>query len=72
MGAVTLASIGTGVHSNFETANTALAKYSAPYHPDPKYVDAYSQIFEIYKDSINKNADLGKRLTNISDRLEPS
>ena len=67
LGAVTLAAIGTGIYSSFETASAALAQYSAPYNPDPKEADTYSSVFEIYKDAINTNADLGKRLTQLSE-----
>jgi xylulokinase len=66
-GAVTLAAIGTGIYSSFETASAALAQYSAPYNPDAKEADTYSSVFEIYKDAIKTNANLGKRLTQLSE-----
>ena len=67
LGAVILAAIGTGIHSDFETAHTALAKYSDDYYPDAKEADVYSSIFEIYKDAINVNADLSKRLIELNE-----
>ena len=67
MGAITLAAIGTGIYSNFNTASTALAQYSTTYHPDAKQAEAYLSLFEIYKDAIDTNANLGKRLTQLGD-----
>ena len=66
-GAVTLAAIGTGIYSNFEEASTALSQYSAPNIPDPKQVEIYASVFEIYKDAIKANANIGKRLTHLGE-----
>jgi xylulokinase len=66
-GAVTLAAIGTGLYSNFEEASTALSQYSAPNIPDPKQVEIYASVFEIYKDAIKANANIGKRLTHLGE-----
>jgi xylulokinase len=66
-GAVTLAAIGTGIYSSFEVASSALTKYGSPYNPDPKQVDTYASAFEIYKDAIKENANIGKRLTHLGE-----
>ena len=66
-GAVTLAAIGTGIYSNFEEASTALSQYRAPNIPDPEQVKIYASIFEIYKDAIKANANIGKRLTHLGE-----
>ncbi|MEE2774770.1 MAG: FGGY family carbohydrate kinase [Pseudomonadota bacterium] len=66
LGAITLAAIGIGLYSDFEEANIALAKYSNPYFPDSKEADTYSVLFEMYKDAIDLNAELGMRLTKMS------
>ena len=66
-GAVTLAAIGTGIYSNFEEASTALSQYSAPNIPDPKQVEIYASVFEIYNDAIKANANIGKRLTHLGE-----
>ena len=66
-GAVTLAAIGTGMYSNFEEASTALSQYRAPNIPDPEQVKIYASVFEIYKDAIKANANIGKRLTHLGE-----
>ena len=65
LGAVTLAALGTGLYSNFETATSALVRHNVPCHPDPKETDVYFHLFEIYKDAICKNAEIGAQLTKL-------
>ena len=69
-GAVTLAAIGTGIYSSFEAASSALTQYSAPHTPDPEKADFYASAFEIYKEAITENANIGKRLTQLSEGLQ--
>ncbi|MDG1934955.1 MAG: FGGY family carbohydrate kinase [Paracoccaceae bacterium] len=69
-GAVTLAAIGTGIYSSFEAASSDLTQYSAPHTPDPEKADFYASAFEIYKEAITENANIGKRLTQLSEGLQ--
>lgn len=67
LGAVTLAAIGSGMYSSFEQASNALTQYRAPLTPDPRQADLYGYAFDIYKDAVQANALIGRRLTKIND-----
>lgn len=62
LGAATLAAIGTGVHSGFEDAWQALARYEEVHTPVDSRVAAYDAIYSIYRDAVSANAETGKRL----------
>ena len=64
-GAVTLAAIGSGVYSDFSEASHAIAKFNSPLQPNPKQAELYSCAFDVYKDAIQANSLIGKRLTNL-------
>lgn len=64
-GAVTLAAIGSGVYADFSEASHAIAKFSSPLKPTPKQAELYNCAFDIYRDAIQANSLIGKRLTNL-------
>ena len=64
-GAVTLAAIGSGVYSDFSEASHAIAKFSSPLQPTPKQAELYNCAFDVYRDAIQANSLIGKRLTNL-------
>ncbi|MFK7857800.1 MAG: FGGY-family carbohydrate kinase [Granulosicoccus sp.] len=65
LGAATLAGIGIGLYAGFEDAWKQLSRYDAQYIPDDVRVAAYDVVFDIYKDAIDANDALGRRLSAV-------
>lgn len=66
LGAASLAAIGVGHYSDIEQAWQALAGYDALYTPVQKQRATYDTVFDLYKDAITANAELGKRYTEAA------
>lgn len=66
LGAATMAAIGAGHYKNFEEAYDALAVYDRSFAPDPIMHNQYNALYDLYREAISTNADLGKRLTQAN------
>lgn len=66
LGASTMAAIGVGTFAGFAEAYGVLATYDRTYTPDPAQHARYNDLFDLYKEAIAANADLGKRLSKLA------
>lgn len=66
LGAASLAAIGVGIYSDMEEAWQALAAYDVVYTPEESQMSTYDVVFDIYKDAIFANEELGTRLTKAA------
>ncbi|MEM7642089.1 MAG: FGGY family carbohydrate kinase [Pseudomonadota bacterium] len=68
LGAATIAAVGFGEYDSLRDAQGALARYKSDIEPSAEAHAHYSELLEIYKDTIGTNADLGRRLTDLAFR----
>ncbi|ABD55324.1 xylulokinase [Jannaschia sp. CCS1] len=65
LGAAAMAAIGVGHFRAFGEAYDALAVFDRTFTPDPASHTHYNDLFDLYRDAIAVNADLGKRLSKL-------
>lgn len=67
LGAAIIAGIGAGRFAGFAEAQDALCRIEREYWPDPAKRDHYDALYDLYRQAIATNADLGKRLAALND-----
>ncbi|MEO1313875.1 MAG: FGGY family carbohydrate kinase [Pseudomonadota bacterium] len=65
LGAATLAAIGIGAFDGIAEAFEILARFDATYAPNELRHEHYNALFEIYKEAVTTQADIGKRLSTL-------
>ncbi|MEM8850192.1 MAG: FGGY family carbohydrate kinase [Pseudomonadota bacterium] len=68
LGAAMIAATGIGEYDSLNEAQAALARYKRDIEPSTAAHARYSELFEIYRDAIGANADLGRRLSDLTRR----
>lgn len=69
LGAVAMAMQGAGVVETLAQAQAGLARHDKVWQPDPTKRGLYDQLFGVYVEAVQANAEIGRKLTGI--RLEP-
>lgn len=65
VGAVCLAAFAVGDHDSLCTAYDDFARFDRSWEPDPKAKERYDALYGIYRDALETNEGIGRRLTEI-------
>ncbi len=68
LGAAMMAGVGAGHFSDITEALGAMASYDRAYGPDQSQRSRMDDLYSVYRDAIDQNSALGKRLTAINAR----